>query len=146
MSHYETLGVPRDASTNDIKDAYRAAVLKHHPDKLAGADCGNGAEASLADSADFKRVQQAWEVLRDPSQRAAYDSGLTLAALRATVAFQDELTLDEMDAETEEGEDVYTYPCRCGDSYRLRKVDANEHPDIAVQCRTCSNQVLVKTT
>ena len=54
---YETLGVSRDASEAEIKKAYRARARSAHPD--AGGD-----------EEEFKQVQHAYNVLRDPQQRA----------------------------------------------------------------------------
>jgi curved DNA-binding protein len=61
--YYEVMGVPRDASQDDIKKAYRKLARKFHPD------------VSEADDADarFKELGEAYEVLKDPEKRAAYD-------------------------------------------------------------------------
>jgi molecular chaperone DnaJ len=61
---YETLGVSRNASADDIKRAYRALARKHHPDV---AD--NKVEAEHR----FKEINEAYEVLSDPQKRAQYD-------------------------------------------------------------------------
>lgn len=61
--YYQTLGVKKDASTADIKKAYRKLAHKHHPDK------GGNKE----DESKFKEVQTAYEVLSDQQKRAAYD-------------------------------------------------------------------------
>jgi curved DNA-binding protein len=61
--YYQTLGVAREASAEDIKRAYRKLARKYHPDLNKGAD----AEAS------FKELGEAYEVLKDPEKRAAYD-------------------------------------------------------------------------
>ncbi|ADE57557.1 MULTISPECIES: molecular chaperone DnaJ [Aminobacterium] len=61
---YEILGVPRDASSADIKKAYRQLVRKYHPD----ANPGN------ADAEEkFKKINMAYEVLSDSQKRAQYD-------------------------------------------------------------------------
>jgi molecular chaperone DnaJ len=62
--YYDTLGVARDASGDDIKQAYRSLARKHHPDV---AD--NKAEAEHR----FKEINEAYEVLSDPNKRAHYD-------------------------------------------------------------------------
>jgi len=61
---YVVLGVQRDASEADIKKAYRKLAMECHPDR------NNGDKAS---EEKFKLVTEAYEVLRDPEKRAAYD-------------------------------------------------------------------------
>ena len=60
---YALLSVPRDASEAEIKKAYRKLAMEYHPDRNASS----GAEAR------FKEITEAYEVLRDPQKRAAYD-------------------------------------------------------------------------
>jgi curved DNA-binding protein len=61
--YYAVLGVPRDASQEDIKRAYRRLARKYHPDV---SKVGDAEER-------FKEVQEAYAVLRDAEKRAAYD-------------------------------------------------------------------------
>jgi curved DNA-binding protein len=61
--YYEALGVPRDASAEDIRRAYRALARQYHPD----VNKEPGAEDR------FKEISEAYEVLRDPEKRARYD-------------------------------------------------------------------------
>jgi curved DNA-binding protein len=61
--YYETLGVARGASAEEIKRAYRKLARKYHPD----VSKERNAEAR------FKEVQEAYEVLKDPDKRATYD-------------------------------------------------------------------------
>lgn len=68
-THYEVLGVPRDADRQTIARAYRAAMRRLHPD---------AAEAVAAGSADeIAAVQEAWRVLQDADARASYDHELS---------------------------------------------------------------------
>lgn len=63
QDYYKTLNVPRNASAEDIKKAYRRLARKYHPDVSKEKDA----------EAKFKQVQEAYEVLKDPEKRAAYD-------------------------------------------------------------------------
>jgi DnaJ-class molecular chaperone len=62
--YYETLGVARDASEDDIKKAYRKLARQYHPDRNPG---DKGAEAK------FKEIQDAYDVLSDKAKRGQYD-------------------------------------------------------------------------
>src|SRR6476469_3776634 len=58
--YYEGLGVKKDASADEIKKAFRKAAIEHHPDRGG-------------DEAKFKELNEAYEVLKDPSKRQRYD-------------------------------------------------------------------------
>jgi molecular chaperone DnaJ len=62
--YYETLGVPRKASTDEIRKAYRTLARKHHPDLNPG-------DKSSEDR--FKNVQEAYGILSDSKKREMYD-------------------------------------------------------------------------
>jgi molecular chaperone DnaJ len=64
--YYETLGVAKNASEDDIKKAYRKLAMKHHPDRNQGDD------AKVAEE-KFKEAKEAYEMLTDTNKRAAYD-------------------------------------------------------------------------
>jgi len=64
--YYEVLGVPKNASDEDIKKAYRKHAMKHHPDRNQGDSASKSEEK-------FKECKEAYEMLSDPQKRAAYD-------------------------------------------------------------------------
>src|SRR3954454_14049004 len=64
QDYYDLLGVPRGADDAAIKAAYRSLAKEHHPDRHKG--CSNK-------EAHFKAINEAYDVLKDPQKRAAYD-------------------------------------------------------------------------
>src|SRR3954466_4445270 len=62
--YYETLGVPKTASQDEIRKAFRKLARKYHPDV---------AKDKKAAEAKFKELNEANEVLSDPEKRAKYD-------------------------------------------------------------------------
>jgi curved DNA-binding protein CbpA len=94
-SHYELLGVPTDATSSVIQNAFFGLAKKWHPDRLRPE------MAELKEQATrlFARISEASQVLSDPASRRAYDETLTRGdtpdeaeqvqkVLRATTAFQ----------------------------------------------------------
>lgn len=61
MDYYSILGIPRNASAEDIRKAYKKKSMQHHPDR------GGNEE-------EFKRVNEAYSTLKDPQKKSAYDN------------------------------------------------------------------------
>ena len=66
LDFYTLLGVPRNASVEEVRRAYREAALRLHPDKNTGP----------GDTELFLKVNKAYEILSDLDQRTVYDQGL----------------------------------------------------------------------
>lgn len=64
--YYRTLGVPRTATQEEIKKAYRELALKYHPDK-------NPDDAAAEER--FKKINEAYSVLGDPEKKSRFDMG-----------------------------------------------------------------------
>jgi molecular chaperone DnaJ len=62
--YYETLGVGRNANEQDLKSAFRRLAKEHHPDRNPD---------DKASEQKFKELNEAYEILKDPQRRAAYD-------------------------------------------------------------------------
>jgi len=69
--YYKILGVPKTASSKDIKKAFRNGALRYHPDKMAGQPD----EVKHEMEVKFRELGQAYEVLMDADLRKRYDSG-----------------------------------------------------------------------
>jgi len=61
MDHYQTLGLAKNASPDEIKKSYRRLASQHHPDKGG-------------DTATFQRIEEAYRTLSDPEKRQQYDN------------------------------------------------------------------------
>jgi curved DNA-binding protein len=64
QDYYETLGVSRDASKEEIQKAFRKLARRYHPD----------VSSSKEGEEKFKQINEAYEVLRDPEKRKRYDA------------------------------------------------------------------------
>ena len=62
MNYYSVLGIPKTATDQDIKAAYRKLAKEHHPDRTGG------------DDTRFKQINEAYDTLKDPDKRSLYDN------------------------------------------------------------------------
>jgi molecular chaperone DnaJ len=83
INYYEVLGVPRNASQSEIKNAYRRLAKERHPDRSGGSE------------AEFSRLQEAHAVLSDPKRRRQHDQQLDLAHAADQLAGLDFDSLDD---------------------------------------------------
>jgi len=83
---YERLGLEAEASTREIKSAYRKMSVVHHPDKNGGGD---------AAIAKFREITEAYEILSDPEKRVLYDHG-GIGAARKGLQAQEEGALERL--------------------------------------------------
>jgi len=72
MDYYQTLGVPKNASPEELKKAYKKQSMQYHPDRPGG------------DEAKFKEINEAYSTLSDPQKRAAYDNPQSQFAFNST--------------------------------------------------------------
>ena len=139
-THYEVLGVSKYATYAEIKDSFHRLARLKHPDKQRRQkseesireDSQNKDEN--ADSvkiptegdeiaAEFRKIQQAWQVLRDEEERSAYDSDLLHKDLQEESKRNGAIVLDFNDLEEaideETDETFMVYDCRCGEEIHI---------------------------
>jgi curved DNA-binding protein CbpA len=104
---YELLGVRSSDAPEVIKSAYQKRILQYHPDKVG--------PASTEDSVmQFQFTLDAWKILGDPVQRAAYDRKQAALSTALMAACPVGLHLF-----IRNDNDTFQYPCRCGDCYEV---------------------------
>ena len=76
MNYYDILGVPKEASQQDIKSAFRKLAMEHHPDRGG-------------DESQFQKINQAYDTLGDPTKRNRYDSEINFRSHGSHRNFED---------------------------------------------------------
>lgn len=134
--HYETLQIARDCSLDEIKQQYRALLLKYHPDK---------GEITVRNGSDLiPKIQRLYQTLIDPLKREKYDLELSRVVTEIDPNGLDEYDLDEFDYE--EGKFMKICPrCQVLNGVVLDEAELELNPvqldssgEIIVQCQHCS--------
>lgn len=164
--YYAILSLPnRPAlSTRDLKNAYRRALLAHHPDKKSAPSASSchdpsqspsrtAAAASQSTQPSIDDITAAYRTLASPSLRASYDRASFLsqprldndkARHRHDEAFRTGLeTLDLDDLEYDEKRELWFHPCRCGQERGFvligEELEREEQSgEVVVGCAGCS--------
>ncbi len=171
-NHYEVLNVGRLASHQEIKRSYRRLALLLHPDKAPSPLSSDGQRAIHTDASimdvSFAELQEAWTVLGDERNRAAYDAllhgrlppplafvrtpcknlnnilflfgHLTAERVAEDLPVSGEVDLDEMDYDEER--QLYSWPCRCGDRFHISEDELSRGIDVST-CLGCSFAIRV---
>jgi curved DNA-binding protein CbpA len=130
MTHYDVLGVDRDASLATIRERYRVLVVQLHPDK-----------ARHPTVASFDALQLAWHTLRDASLRAAYDASLREQAMLAVpTSVVTEVDLDDM--LYDEAARHFHCDCRCGERFVVTELQLERGLD-TLSCHACSLSIRI---
>lgn len=129
-SHYEVLGVTREASEVEMRAAYRKRLLELHPDKRSGDSSG---------VAELELIRVALHTLTDKALRAAYDAERARCEdATAGVVICDTVSLEDF---THVQDGTLTLACRCGGVFMMEASEASV-VDV-VPCDTCSLAVRV---
>jgi DnaJ-class molecular chaperone len=158
-THYDVLQLPRNAdwsrlSKDEVKAAYRRALLLHHPDKAPPAatlkDPGSS-RPYQAPTYSIDDIAIAYEVLVDPERRVAYNKTLNQGDVAGPREGDDGEqgthpgveVLDLEDLSFDEGKSIWSKSCRCGyeQGYILTESDLekeSQNGEIYIGCRGCS--------
>ncbi|MCJ1406634.1 Diphthamide biosynthesis protein 4 [Ptychographa xylographoides] len=151
MNYYEVLSLPFSYSSvasvgrQDIKTAYRRALLQHHPDKSIAQDFSSLSRPRYT----VDEIMTAYKVLSDPSRRRELDRRLRLqASLSAqsgdkasSLSGLDTVDLDDL--EFDSVDEIWYRRCRCGNQrgYLVTEADLEkevEHGELITGCGGCS--------
>lgn len=157
-THYEILALPPSLlpstiSPQTLRNAYRRALLQHHPDKAPNA---SATTVGSAKRFSVDQIAAAYTVLGDKKAKAEYDKGLKLQKrdggvgegegfrTGVEVVDLDDLEMDDEDG-YENGKGMWYRGCRCGEErgFEVREEDLEEAAgegsgEVSVGCKGCS--------
>ncbi|KAH8099861.1 hypothetical protein BXZ70DRAFT_894266, partial [Cristinia sonorae] len=134
-NYYEVLAVSPTASFTDIKLAYHRALLLFHPDKQRQ-------QSATSDAVDIGLIKQAFITLSASASRAEYDATLAKRPSLSGPRPAQAISLEEFEEVGRDGEEAWTYGCRCGGRYYITEQDMEQGQHI-VGCSSCSEVVWV---
>ncbi|VVC35353.1 Zinc finger, DPH-type,DnaJ domain,ALKBH8, RNA recognition motif,Oxoglutarate/iron-dependent [Cinara cedri] len=126
---YEVLGCDKTTSFETLKENYRKLLIKFHPDK----------SISSSTTAACAELNKAWNVLKDPDAKKAYDEQIEQSDIDTEVTVFE--TLNVSDLENNEMSDTLSYRCRCGGSFLVPKsivLNVDQIEPILFPCDDCS--------
>jgi diphthamide biosynthesis protein 4 len=153
INWYRVLGLETDATQQQIKRAYHQALLRYHPDKNMNASTD---QKNLADSStsppEVHTLQQAFEILSNPTSRRIYDEQLRSSSLSSNTGSKERprpahiVSLDDFEqqygAEESDEPSQWVYPCRCGGSFTITE-QLLENDVHLISCDACSEALWV---
>jgi diphthamide biosynthesis protein 4 len=163
MNHYTILSLPfptgkqsepfKLSTAEEIKQAYRLALLTHHPDK----NTVSSTTKSTADKPSIDAIKLAYTILSDPKSRVEYDRDLILQSQKADTIDNTQLTdtrrsfrtgeelIDLDDMAYDEAPGIWYRACRCGEQrgYTVTETQLEEEErkggrEVVVGCIGCS--------
>jgi diphthamide biosynthesis protein 4 len=134
LDYYQILETSSSAPPSDIKLAYHALLLQHHPDK----NIRNSNPVPI----DIALIKNAYLTLSSPISRAQYDASLNQRKQESLVPRPAQIvSLEDFTQIDSQGScDRWEYPCRCGGSYRITETDMEKGFHL-VGCRNCSEVI-----
>jgi DnaJ-class molecular chaperone len=150
--HYQTLGIPEDASAEEVRHAYKAQLLLVHPDKaVISSVCTSESTSVLGSASALARIQEAYAVLKDPVSRDEYDESLRGRRMfEESIDVYDEVPISELMPSADGS--LLTHPCRCGDVFALEarcrdtaqggSLAEDERVEYMLECPSCSLRLI----
>lgn len=155
-THYDILQLARDGANgnnfpkDELKAAYRRALLAHHPDKIPSfslePSSGSRIQTPPTPKYSIDEIVSAYEVLSDSAKRTAYDEALKRDEKDPQSQNGTHVGVEMYDLEDltyDEDKDIWSKECRCGDEhgYILTVPDLekeSQYGEVYVGCRGCS--------